>query len=466
MIHKTLLCTIALIALAPPAALARAPAPPDRPNFIFILTDDQRYDALGCAQKEQADKARFPWLQTPNLDRLAREGIRFRNAFVVNSLCAPSRASFLTGAYNHINGTVNNHTPFRENNLSHATELKKAGYTTAYFGKWHHGQQKERPGFDVIFSFIGQGKYHDCPFNDNGTLVPTTGWVDDVATDHAIAFLKESHEKPFDMVIGFKSPHDPRIPADRAKNRFEGAAFRPVPNLESKTPYPFDKKRPTTAPAVPNERRLQAQLNHFRCISSIDDCVGRILDTLDELKLTDNSVVVFASDNGYLFGEHGLSDKRAAYEESIRIPLLMRYPKLIKPGTLSDALVLNIDYAPTILELAGIQVPSSMQGKSLRPLFANDQPDFRDAFFYEYFFERGFTTPTITAVRTAKSKLVHYLEHNEWTELFDLSSDPYEMTNLAQDPSKSGLMKEMEDLYRKEATKVDFKIPDDADKPQ
>jgi arylsulfatase A-like enzyme len=466
MIHTIRSLLISLLALAPAAALARSPAPTDRPNFIFILTDDQRYDALSCVQKEQGDKGRFPWFQTPNLDRIANEGIRFRNAFVTNSLCAPSRASFLTGSYNHVNGTINNHTPFREDNVSHATKLKQAGYTTAYFGKWHHGQQKERPGFDIVFSFIGQGKYQDCPFNDNGTIVPTTGWVDDVTTDHAIEFLKGSHDKPFDMVIGFKSPHDPRTPADRAKNRFQGATLRPVPNLESKTPYPFEKKRPTTAPAISDERRLQSQINHFRCISSIDDCVGKILDTLDELKLADNTVVVFASDNGYFFGEHGLADKRAAYEESMRIPLLMRYPKLIKPGTVSDALVLNIDYAPTILDLAGVHVPPPMQGKSLMPLFAKDQPDFRKAFFYEYFFEKGFTTPTMTAVRTPTMKLIKYPNHDEWTELYDLATDPYELHNLAQDPSKAELMNQMTSLHQSQAEEVKFTIPDEADKPQ
>ncbi|HEX8524044.1 MAG TPA: sulfatase [Tepidisphaeraceae bacterium] len=435
----------------------------ERPNFLLVITDDQRWDAVGVVAKEMGEKARFSWFQTPAMDRLAREGLRFRNAFVVNSLCAPSRANFLTGAYSHNNGVTNNHTPFPASNVTHATELRKAGYITGYFGKWHHGQQKERPGFDVVRSFVGQGKYEDCPFNIDGEIHPTKGWVDDVTTDFAIDFLKAraGDRKNFDMVVGFKSPHDPRHPPERAKERFKDAAPKPVPNLESSPPYRAG--RATTKMRA--GRGGEGFINYFRCISAIDDDLGRLLDALDELKLAENTVVVFTSDNGYLFGEHSLGDKRAAYEESMRIPLIIRYPKLIKAGTTSDEMALNIDYAPTILELAGAKVPGVMQGKSWAALLAKGDVRLRDSFFYEYFFEKGYQTPTVTAVRTAGAKLVRYPGHEEWTELFDLKADPFETKNLAQDAGAEGVKREMAEVYERLTHEMGFRIPEVADKP-
>src|SRR5258706_15081156 len=201
---------------------------------------------MSCVQKEQGDKGRFPWFQTPNMDRLAREGVRFRNAFVITSLCAPSRSNFLTSQYSHLNGVANNHTPMPLDSVNHASILRKNGYATGYFGKFHHGQQFERPGFDVIASFIGQGKYEDCPFEINGKIAPTKGWVDDVTTDYAIQFIKDHANQPFDMVVGFKSPHGPRTPPERAANRFEGESMRPVPNLDAVPPY-----KSSTSPAKP-----------------------------------------------------------------------------------------------------------------------------------------------------------------------------------------------------------------------
>src|SRR5437667_8147118 len=205
-----------------------------KPNFLFIYTDDQRWDAMGVVQREQGERARFPWFQTPNMDRLAAEGVRFRNAFVTLSLCAPSRTSFLTGRYNHLNGVANNHTPFPTNNVTHASLMRAAGYTTAYIGKWHMDSQRgQRPGFDYSASFIGQGKYWDCPFEINGQTTTTSGWVDDVATDFAIEFLKQHRDQPFSIVVGLKAPHGPCQPPDRAKDRFADATARPVPNLNS-----------------------------------------------------------------------------------------------------------------------------------------------------------------------------------------------------------------------------------------
>src|SRR4051812_34920886 len=184
---QRLICCLAAAVLA--AGPARADA--KKPNFVFVYTDDQRWDALSVVQKEMGDKGRFPWFKTPHMDRLAAEGVRFRNAFVVNSLCAPSRATFLTGCYGHVNGVVNNHTPFPEKNVTHASLLRAAGYKTAYCGKWHmDGQRGHRPGFDFSASFVGQGRYVDCPIEVNGKETPSKGWVDDVTTDYAINFIK------------------------------------------------------------------------------------------------------------------------------------------------------------------------------------------------------------------------------------------------------------------------------------
>jgi N-acetylglucosamine-6-sulfatase len=198
-------------------------AAPRKPNFLFIYTDDQRWDAMGVVQREHGDKARFPWFKTPAMDRIAAEGIRFRNAFVTLSLCAPSRAVFMTGRYNHLNGVANNQTYFPENSVTHATTIKPAGYMTAYIGKWHMGGQRgKRAGFDYSASFIGQGKYFDCPFEIDGKQVTTTGWVDDVSTDYAIEFLKKHRAQPFSRVMGYYWCHGPFDPPEGAKNRFVG----------------------------------------------------------------------------------------------------------------------------------------------------------------------------------------------------------------------------------------------------
>jgi arylsulfatase A-like enzyme len=442
---------------------AAARATDARPNFLFIITDDQRYDAMSVVQEELGDRGRFPWFKTPNMDRLAREGARFRNAFVVNALCSPSRANFLTGRYNHHNGVINNHTPLSAEHANHASILKEAGYTTAYFGKWHCDAQPDRPGFDHVASYVGQGKFVDCPILLNGKQTPTSGWIDDVMTDMTIEFLKKQKgvAKPFNVVLGFKSPHGPRTPPARAKGRFAGETIRPVPNLDDGVPY-------RTKPEVPNRPRVRGgdgdgQLSYFRCVSAVDDCLGRVLDALDESGLAENTVVVYCSDNGYLLGEHGLGDKRAAYEESIRIPLLVRFPKRIKPGTTIDAMVLSIDYAPTLLELAGVPVPESMQGRSWTPLFDGKNDGWRAGFFYEYFFERRFKTPTTTAFQTPTSKLIVYPGHADWTELYDLLADPYELKNLVDDPAQAALARSMREQYDAELHRVGFNIPAHAD---
>lgn len=449
-----------------------------RPNFLFIITDDQRYDAMSCVQQEQGDAGRFPWFKTPNMDRLARDGVRFRNAFVTESLCSPSRASFLSGQFPHIHGVVNNHMSFPLDDMNSGRLLENAGYATSYFGKWHQGKQKQRPGFETFASYIGHGRYVDCPILVNGVQTPTHGWVDDVITDYVIKYLKDHQaqhpDQPFDMEVGFKSPHVPRQPPDRAKNRFEGDAPRDTPNLNVPSPfaslidaltYPSGENRYAN---LRGQTPQEFTLDYFRCISAADDCLGRILDTLDQLGLTNNTIVVFASDNGYYLREHELGDKRSAYEESMRIPLLLRYPKLNHShGKKIDAMVLNIDLAPTLLDFAGVPIPSTMQGKSWRPLLEGKVSDanFRPDFFFEYFWERTYATPTINALRTGDSKLVEYPGHDNWTEMFDLTSDRYEIHNLASDPAHQAQRKQMETELQEQKQAVHYTVPATADKP-
>jgi arylsulfatase A-like enzyme len=434
------------------------------PNIVFMYADDQRWDAMGVVQREQGDRARFPWFQTPNMDRLAAEGLRFRNTFVVNSLCAPSRAIFLTGRYSHLNGVANNHTPFPVDNVTHASLLRQAGYVTGYVGKWHMDNQSgQRPGFDWSASFVAHGRYFDCPVEVNGVSTPTQGWVDDVSTDYAIDFLRKHKARPFLLVLGFKSPHGPFQPPERAQNRFAGAEARPPVNADALPAYRAVGRPRKKAKTGASQGTQPVNLNYFRCISAVDDNVGRVLQTLDELKLTDDTLVIYTSDNGYYLGEHGLGDKRSAYDESLRIPFVVRYPKLGR-GRLIDPMVLNLDLAPTLLDFAGVRIPPSMQGRSWRGLAEGRPSDWRKAFFYCYFYERGFNTPTVEAVRTETAKLIKYPGHDDWTELFDLKADPYERKNLVRAPNAKGLLAQLEAEFARQAKTIEFKIPDYADR--
>ena len=454
------------IALACITLLGAVRAADRKPNFLFIYTDDQRWDAMGVVQREQGDRGRFPWFKSPNMDRLAASGVRFRNAFATLSLCSPSRAAFLTGQYNHLNGIIDNHTWFPTNSVTHATLLRAAGYRTAYIGKWHMANQRgQRPGFDYSASFIGQGRYNDCPVEINGVSTPTKGWIDDVTTTFAIAWLKQNHDQPFSMVVGFKSPHTPRggpnLP-ERLRNLYAGETSRPVPNSTARaifhgpTPEGGNKPHPLAANSV--------HLDYLRHIAGADENLGKLLDALDELGLAEDTVVVYSSDNGYYLGEHGLGDKRSIYEESLRIPMLVRYPRLFGKGKVVDELVLNIDLAPTLLDLAGVPVPPEMQGVSWKALAAGQKPaNWRQSFLAEYFYENGGgDTPTLVGVRTTNAKLVKYPGHPGWTEIFDLAVDPYELKNLAADPAATAKLSPELDAQLKA---LNYAVPPNADKP-
>jgi arylsulfatase A-like enzyme len=451
-----------------------------RPNFLFIYTDDQRWDAMGVVQREQGERARFPWFTTPNMDRLAAEGVRFRNAFVISALCSPSRAAFLTGRYNHLNGIANNHTPFPTNSVTHATLLRAAGYKTGYIGKWHMDGQRERPGFDFAASYVAHGRYTNCPFLVNGMQTPTEGWVDDVSTDFAIDFLKQNKTQSFSLIVGYKSPHGPFSPPQRLREKFGEDTPSPARNATHVAPYKgkIDRagRRTNAAPSTASdgsnlEARTRMIRNYLRTIAGVDENLGRLLAALDELKLTGNTLVVYTSDNGFYLGEHGLGDKRSAYDESMRIPLLVRFPKLGDrfEGKVLDALVLNIDLAPTFLDFARVPVPAQMQGRSWRPLLEGKTTAWRRAFFYEYFYETNFAIPTTLALRTENAKLIRYpglfrdSDLDDGTELFDLTTDPYETNNLARHPAHAKLFRKMQAEFDKQARAVEFRVPDYAD---
>lgn len=422
-----------------------------KPNFVFIYADDHRWDAMSVVQREQGERARFPWVRTPNMDRLAANGVRFRNAFVTLSLCAPSRAAFLTGRYNHVNGITNNSTPFPADAVTYATLLRAAGYRTAYIGKWHMGNQKgARPGFDYSASFVGQGKYNDCPFEIDGVPTPTKGWVDHVSADFAIDWMKKNRDRPFAVAIGLKSPHGPRggknLP-EALQNVYAGEKSRTTPNCG--VPAIFHSPDPKTGKFAQGLADNAEHLDYLRHINGVDDVLGRILDALADLGIADDTVVIYSSDNGYFLGEHCSGDKRALYEESIRIPMLVSYPRHFPKGTTVDEMVLNIDLAPTFLDLAGVAIPNDMQGASWKDLAAGKMAaKGRSSFLAEYYKELG-GVPTCYGLRTKTHALIKYPDHPEWTEVFDLQVDPYEVKNLVSDAALTRrLESELADLMK------------------
>jgi arylsulfatase A-like enzyme len=427
-----------------------------RPNFVFVIADDHRWDAMSTVQKEHGEKGRYPWFETPHMDRLAAGGVRFRNAFITHSICSPGRAGFLTGQYTHVNGVMDNNTPFPEDAVTHATLLRDAGYQTAYFGKWHMGNQKERPGFQFVASFVDQGIYQDCPVLINGVKTATKGWIDDVSTDFALDWLRQHGNQPFSIVLGFKSPHNKRggenLP-ERLRNLYQGKTTRRTPNCELAAVY----HKPLTAEDKGRERGLSAyavHLDYLRHIKGIDENLGRLLDALDQLQLADDTVVVYTSDNGYFLGERGLGDKRALYEEGLRIPFIIRYPRLFPKGGLVDEMVINQDLAPTFLDLAGLPAHPGMHGVSFKQMAQGKKPaNWRTSFLSYYRKELG-DTPTCRAIRTEDAKLIVYPGNPEWTEVYDLKNDPYELHRL---PANGPLAKRLEAELERQMKAVGFK---------
>lgn len=430
-------------ALAGAAALTargEAPAadPPGLRNIVFILVDDLRYDALGFMG--------HPFLETPHIDALAKNGCVFENAFVTTSLCSPSRATILTGLYAHAHGVFDNSTPLNDSIPTFPRELQKAGYRTAFVGKWHMGGESDdpRPGFDHWVSFRGQGVYVDPTFNINEERAKVSGYVTDLITDHSIDFIEENQGRPFLLYVSHKAVHAEFRPADRHKGCYARMTYpRPATMENTEATY---RGKPSWVRAQREswhgvdgmyDKKVdfdQFARDYAETMRAVDDSVGRIMESLRERGLLESTLLVFTSDNGFQFGEHGLIDKRTMYEASIRVPLLAHCPALIPPGSRSDELVTNADLAPTFLELAGIAAPQTMHGRSIVPLLRGEDVELRDAFLYEYFWERSFPqTPTVLGIRTKTHKFMRY--HGIWDkyELYDLASDPHETCNLLGD---------------------------------
>ncbi len=437
------------VALLTCVAMDSSAEEPSRPNIVFILVDDLRVDSLGCTG--------HPFSKTPNIDRLAREGATFRNAFVTTPLCSPSRASFLTGLYAHEHGVRDNR---NYDGLSHRLVTfprlhRDAGYETAYVGKWHMGtDDSPRPGFDRWVSFKGQGQYADPVLNIDGEVKKTEGYITDILSDHAVAFLERRHERPFALYLSHKAVHGPFTPAGRHSGLY---ADQPIPrpesaedSLEGKPAVTRKEARaPTKRAAAKKARRrgtgTEVIRNQLRALRSIDEGVGRILEALERAGRLDETLVIFTSDNGYFWGEHGLGDKRWAYEESIRIPLLMRLPGLIEAGSTIDRIALNVDIAPTLLDLAGVAIPADFHGRSLVPLLRGEAIPWREAMLAEYVQEERYPqTPSWQAVRTGRWKLIRYTELEGMDELYDLRADPHELRNLIREPDARSALEALE----------------------
>ncbi|MSV27962.1 MAG: DUF4976 domain-containing protein [Bryobacterales bacterium] len=436
----------------PAASALLSAADAGRPNIVFILTDDQRWDEMSIAG--------HPFLKTPNMDRVGREGVLFKNCFVSIPLCSPSRASFLTGKYPHSHKIFDN-TNRSERSYELITYLllmQRAGYETGYVGKWHMGNDDSpRPGFNRWVSFRGQGQYIDPLLNIDGKQVKNEGYMTDLLNGHAVDFLKQKHEKPFLLYVAHKAVHGPFTPAERHKNLYSDQPIARAPNakdtLEGKPNLQRKiEKAPQPGPGTGSPDDLIR--NQMRALMAVDEGVGQILKTLEETGQLDKTFVIFTSDNGYFWGEHGLGDKRAAYEESIRIPLLIRYPKLIKAGSVREQMALNIDIAPTVLQLAGLPVPRDMHGRSLLPVLRSEKARLRTSFLTEYYMEQQTPRfPTWQAARTEQWKYIHYIDPpgapDSLDELYDIKADPYEMKNLIGDPKLAATLKRMKQELRK-----------------
>ena len=432
-----------------------------RPNIIFILIDDLRWDELGITG--------HPFIKTPHIDRIGREGALFRNAFMTTPLCSPSRASFLTGQYAHTHGITDNvdRSIASHKLITFPLLLRQSGYATAFIGKWHMGNDDSpRPGFDRWVSFKGQGSYLNPEINEDGRDVNGRGYITDLLSGYAVEFIKRRRDQPFLIYLAHKAIHpevmqhgdgsvnlaeaERFIPAERHRNLFVGKKVPRRPNaMRSPEGKPALQRAINDLPPLSAKTASSDEvvLGRLRSLMAIEEGVGEILKALKETNQLDDTVVVLASDNGYFYGEHGLSvERRLAYEESIRMPLLVRYPRAINAGTIRHEFALNIDVAPTLLDLAGVAPLATAQGRSLVPLLNGPGGEWRRSFLIEYYSDKVF--PRIQkmgykSVRTDRWKYIHYVELDGMDELYDLKADPYEMKNIINRPDAARPLQEM-----------------------
>ncbi|MFZ0390939.1 MAG: sulfatase [Calditrichia bacterium] len=420
-------------------------------NLVFILSDDHRYDFMSFMGKPS-------FLQTPGLDRLAREGAHLQNSFVTTSLCSPSRASILTGMYSHHHGVVDNDSPAPEGVVYFPQYLQQHGYKTAFIGKWHmgHHTDEKQPGFDHWVSFPGQGVYYNPVFNVNGEEVERKGYITDILTDYAADWLKQQGDQPFLLYLSHKAVHAMFEPAKRHLGLYENKTPEYPPSMaDTAANYylkpDWVKEQRNSWHGVDYMYHGEIDFDTFyrrycETLLALDEGIARVRDTLETLDLADSTLLLYMGDNGFCLGEHGLIDKRQMYEESIRVPLLAWAPGLIPPGTQIPQMIQNIDIAPTLLTTAGLQPPENMDGRSFLPLLQGKTIPWRNEIFYEYYWERPFPqTPTMHGIRTDEWKYVMY--HGIWDldELYNLEADPREMNNLIREPEQLERIKEFRD---------------------
>jgi arylsulfatase A-like enzyme len=438
--HSAFLTLCALAFAAHPATAAAS-----RPNILFVMADDHAAHAIGAYGSTL--------MPTPNIDRIAREGARLTHCFATNAVCTPSRAAILTGKYSHKNGVPTFNT-FDGTQWTVAKELQRAGYHTGMIGKWHLGGQPT--GFDVWRILPGQGRYMNPIFLSPAGREEIKGYVTDVITDLSLEFLeRRPRDKPFFLMYHHKAPHGPWQPDAKDEAAFTLREFTPPPSfnddyatrsaaartarmrIADMTKQQLKVEPPTGL--SPDEAALWKFQRYLRdylaCVASIDRNLGRVLDYLDRHGLRESTFIIYTSDQGFFLGEHGWYDKRFMYEESLRMPFVARWPGVIKPGTRSERFALNVDFAPTFLEAAGLKAPADVQGRSLVPLLRGATPrDWRTTMYYRFYHTGHNQVQPHWGVRTDRHKLIYFNRLDQW-ELFDLQLDPGEMNNVYADSS-------------------------------
>jgi N-acetylglucosamine-6-sulfatase len=446
-----------------------------RPNVIVIVVDDLRFDEFGAGG--------HPYLQTPNIDRLAAEGAMFTDTFHVVPLCSPNRASILTGQYPSRHGIIDN---VARNRASHRLQtfpiaMQKVGYETGFIGKWHMGNDPTpRPGFDYWSALPGQGRTIDPDLYEDGRVHRVDGYVTDLLTDRAVDFIERERKGPFLLYIAHKAVHpDARQLDDGSSDPTIDRVYTPAPRHRGLYEEPVYTRQPnvvTSPDDLAGKPALQRSLRHrdspesvaefsffldpgtseetirrrAEMVLAVDEGLGRMIATLETEGVLDNTMIMFTSDNGFFFGEHWLSqERRLPYEESIRQPLLVRYPALATPGSRIDGLSVSVDIAPTVLDVGGADIGDHVQGQSLVPLLRGDDAGWRESVLIEFYTHENprpwLMDMDYRAVRTDRYKLIHWIQHPDERELYDLQEDPYELRNLIDDPALSDVVEELEE---------------------
>ncbi|MCP4897429.1 MAG: sulfatase [bacterium] len=451
----------------------------ERPNIVMIVVDDLRFDEFGAGG--------HTYLETPHIDSLAREGALFEQAYHSTPLCSPNRASILTGQYVSRHGILDNTSRAFASHLLDLfpKELQKAGYYTAHIGKWHMGNDPTpRPGYDYWSSFSGQGNTFDPVLYENGKENQVKGYITDIFTDRAVSVIEKSGDQPFFIYIGHKAVHPEAIqrddgtvdlsvprefmPAKRHKGKYSDKVFKRRPN------YGLSAENAAGKPVINKALEIRQELERSpewaheidagvaedtiraraEMMLAVDEGVGRIIKTLKENGKLDDTLIIFTSDNGYFFGEHGLSiERRLPYEESVRTPLVMRFPKLVQEESRISSPVVSVDLAATVLDIAGVKIPDHVQGKSLVPVLVQPNTSVHESFLIEYYSHENPFPWTANLdyriVRKGKFKYIRWIRFEDQAELYDLEADPYELENLVKNPTKAAVVEDMKAEMRK-----------------